>query len=230
MTDLPPGIDGGETAEAVEELPIGKERADVRRRTQVVPHPRQDDLRRPPKGRVGRIVDVAGALVIGHQQAHGGPTDFARQLDPVPRIDDRPGVHDRHRRRDLIDLPPLKEEWPQFGEEERKALVDLNLRDIRLDLREVGVVGEVERQIRREPVLHIEAALFDILPPERARLPVQLAHVNRRDRGQQLEVPAGREIAQALEHPHLANEPHHVARHRCPDGGFVPVFDVPLEL
>ena len=82
--------------------------------------PRHDDLRRPPKGRVGRIVDVAGARVIGHQQAHGGPTDLARQLDPVPRIDDRPGVHDRHRRRDLIDLPPLKEERPQFGEEERK--------------------------------------------------------------------------------------------------------------
>ena len=81
------------------------------------------------------------------------------ELGAEARVDQRARVH----RVTWTALPPgkcraLEEERTQLGIEDRKALVHLDLRTVRFDLREVRVVGEVEDQIRRDAILHVNRA------------------------------------------------------------------------
>ena len=97
----------------------------------------------------------------------------------------------------------LEEKWPELREEERKPLVHLDLRPVRLDLREVGVIGEVERQVRGDAVLEVESALRLALLAEAAGVRVERTDLDRREGRQELEVPAGRQPVQPIDQTHL---------------------------
>ena len=66
---------------------------------------------------------------------------------------------DRARKRE--DLRALDEERPKLAEEERETLVHFDLRPVRLDLRKVGVEGEVGSQIRGHPGPQGENVTFE---------------------------------------------------------------------
>ena len=57
----------------------------------------------------------------------------------------------------------LEEELALLGKEQREA-IEVHLLLIDLDLREIGVVRRVERQARRDRVLHVETPLVLRLP------------------------------------------------------------------
>ena len=82
-------------------------------------------------------------------------------------------------------------------------MVHLDLRAVGLDLREVGIVSEIERQVGCQPILEIEAALRLCGLGKPAGGGVQAADLHRRHRRQQLEVAAGGQPADPLEQPHL---------------------------
>ena len=114
------------------------------------------------------------------------------------------------------DLLAFEEERPQFRVRDRESLVDLDLLAIGFDLREVGVVGEVEREVRGEAVLHADAAFLDVVGPELAAVVFSLPP-DRRERRQQFEVAAASTGSSCRRDAHLAEVAHVVARHRRPD-------------
>ena len=65
----------------------------------------------------------------------------------------------REGRRGPVYFGSLEKKRPQLGVGDGEPWRDLDLRAVRFDLRKIGVVGEVEGQIRREPVFDIDAAL-----------------------------------------------------------------------
>ena len=146
--------------------------------------PRQDHAAAPAvvrhEGRPARRVELPGP-----SQAPAGRGDG-------------PGVDGRHGRREEVD--PLEEERPLLGVEEREPLVDPDLRDVRLDLGEVGVDRAVESDRRRGGPLQVEAGV------ERRRLAHEPLTVLAGDRllrrrrvGSRHEVPPGRKAREAAE-------------------------------
>ncbi len=114
------------------------------------------------------------------------------------------------------DLLALEEERPQLGEEERVALVGLDLRPVGLDLREVGVEREVGREVRRHAVLHVhaEVGLRGVVDVAAVGQP---AHLDGGGGRQHLQVAAHRQVTQAADRPHLRQLARDAARHRGPD-------------
>ena len=155
------------------------------------------------------------------RQTHGAPGArrvLPGQLRPDVRVHERPRVHQIDRRDELEDLRSLQEEGPQLGKEQGEALVDLDLRQVRLDLREVGVAGEIRRQVRRDAVLDVHAAFrVGAAVDEVASLAVHGAVLDGGERRQDLQVAAGGQVGHPLEHAHLRHEALDVARHRRPD-------------
>ena len=136
-------VDSRHAAVRVEELAVGHDRADVRLRVDVVAGPPDDEVRRFAEAVRVRVVELAGRLVVGHQNAERRVAGLAGELGADLRVDDGLGVDEVRAARRAEDLLSLEEERPQLGEEERVALVGLYLGAIRLDLREVGIEGEV---------------------------------------------------------------------------------------
>ena len=143
---------------------------------------------------------------------------FSRQLCAKERVDDGAGVNIRDRPVDLEDLVPFDEEGTQLWEEQGEALIDLDLRKIGLDLREVRVEGEIGNQVGGDAVLDVDTA-FGVAAAagELSGLSVQGTEVDSGESGQELEVPAGRKVGHALEHAELPHEALDVSRHWGPD-------------
>src|SRR5688500_6866645 len=89
----------------------------------------------------------------------------ARQSEPGAWIDDLPRMHGGAHRRvptragDVEQTEPFHEEGPLLAEERREALIDLDLELVAFHLAEIGVVRSVERDRRRQPVLHAHAEI-----------------------------------------------------------------------
>ena len=79
--------------------------------------------------------------------------ELSAQLEPVARVDDRPGVGHGDERGvlgvsgELEDLVALEEEGALLRVVQRVAEVDVDLAGVRLDLAEVGVGRRVEGQV-----------------------------------------------------------------------------------
>ena len=147
-------------AVVVHELAVGEDHADVRVAVEVVLDAPEDVLRRLPWSGIG-VVHFARRFVVGQEQPDRRPaSDLAGQLGAVARIDDPARLHRLRPPRDLVNFPSLEEERTQFRIVDREALVDVDLLRFRFDLREVGVVGEVERQVRVDAVLETDAAFL----------------------------------------------------------------------
>ena len=140
-------------------------------------------------------------------------------------------MHQVDRRGGGEDLLALQEERPQLRVEEREALVDLDLRLVRLDLREVGVERHVQRQIGGHAVLDAQAHLAQRASvPEAAGAGVERAGLQARERGQELEVAAPRQTGQAFEDPHLRQLSRDVGRDGRPDQRLGLLADVAADL
>ena len=223
------GVEREHPAVAVHEVAVRERRADERLRVEVEAGAADGDVGGPAERRVRRIVALARRLVVGEEHADRTAAHLAAHLPAVTRIDDGPGMDRRDRREDVEDLLPLQEERPQLGIEERKALVDVDLRQVRLDLREVGVDGEVGGQVRGDAVLQVEPGLGDVVVDKGAG-GIERAETERGDRRQDLQVAAGRQIGQPVEDSHLGEELRDVPRDRGPDDGLVLPLDRPRDL
>ena len=228
--DLEHTVEAADPAVLVHELAVGHDQTDARLRVEVVAHtPEHVGRRLAECGVVGRV-GLARRLIVGDEEADGGLANLAGNFRAVAWVDDRAGVHDRDRAGDVEDFLSLEEERTQFLEEQREALVQVDLRAVRFNLREVGVEGEVERQVRGEPVFHAEAPFLDVGVAERPGRGVAQLAADRRDGGQDLEVAAHRELTHAVERAHLREEAEHVARDRRPDDALVLALDLALDL
>ena len=223
------GVEREHPAVAVHEAAVRERRADERLRVEVEAGAADGDVGRLAERRVRRVVALARRLVVGEEHADRTAAHLAAHLPAVTRIDDGPGVDRRDRREDVKDLLPLQEERPQLGIEERKALVDVDLRQVRFDLREIGVDGEVGRQVGRDAVLQVEPGLGDVVFDERTT-GIERAETEGGDRRQDFEVAAGRQIGQPFDHPHLGEKLRDVPRDRRPDDGLVLPLDRPRDL
>ena len=211
-------VGAGHAAVHVEELAVGDERPDVRLRVEVVARPANQHPGVLAVPALAGVVPPSRRLVVGRHHPEGRVPHLAGQLGAQVRVDEGARVHEVDGRGKLEDLGPLQEEGPQLGEEEGEPLVDLDLRQVGLDLREVGVAGEVGGQVRRDAVLDVQAHLGVRAPvDQRARAPIEQLVADGGERRQDLEVAAGGEVGHALEHAHLPHEALHVARHRGPD-------------
>ena len=226
--EVPVGTD--QPAVAVEELAVGDDGAEVRLGVEVVADPSDQHVGGLLERRVRDVIEIAGRLVVGDQHPDGGLAHLAGHLAAVSGVDDGPRVHEVHRPRQAENLLSLEEERAQLGEEQREPLVHFNLRPVRLDLREVGVEGEVERQVRRQPVLEIDTALGLRLLGKPTGRRVEIADLHRRHGRQNLEIPAGRQTAHPVEQPHLGQEAGDIARERRPDDCLVLVAYLPRDL
>src|SRR6185503_10980623 len=131
-------VDGHEPAVVVHELPIREEPADVRIAIEVVLDPAEDVLSPLSKGGIEDAVGLSRPFVVGEQQAdRRSVADFSTELGPVSRIHD-PARLDRARHADEIeDFLALEKEGAQLRVLQRKALIDVDLLCVRLDLRKV---------------------------------------------------------------------------------------------
>ena len=223
-------VDPGQPAVAVEEFAVGERRADVRLGVQVVAHTADERLRGLAGCARHGIFRVARGFVVRVHHAEGRFAGFAGQLRAVPRIDDRARVHDPDRRPDVEYLGALEEERPQLRIEEVEALVHLDLGAIRLDLGKVGIERHVRREVRRDAVLEVDAALrLRIVVDEAARV-VEPPELHRRERRQNFDVAAGRQAGHPLQYAHLRKEPGNFTGHWRPDHRLVPRADTPGDL
>ena len=204
-------VNPNQPAVAVEKLPVGDDGADVRLRVQIVAGPADQHVRGPVKRTVRRVVNLARCLVVRDEHAERGLADLAGQLGAIPRVDDGPGVDEVHRPPHIEDLLPLQKERTQLGEEQWEPPVHLDLGAVGLDLREVGVVREVEDQIRRDAILQVDATLWLPRLVKATSGPVERAGLYGGDRRLDLEVTTGGQAAQPIEQPHLRQEPGDVA-------------------
>ena len=133
-----------------------------------------------------------------------------------------------HRRFDTENLGSLEEEGAKLAVEEGEALVHLDLRLVGLDLREVGVDRQVGREVRGDPVLDVDPGVRIHLPgTEGGDGRVDRSVLDRRDGGEELEIPARGDVRHPLEDPHLREETRLVARHGGPD---LVLLILPLDL
>ena len=223
-------VDGRDAAVGVQELPVGRHDPDGGFRVQIVPGAPDEYPGRLAEGVGGKVVPLAGRLVVGDQHPEGGVADLAGQLRAVPRIDDGAGVQQVDLPGQREDLLALEEEGTQLGEEQGVPLVDLDLRGVRLDLREVGVVGEVGGQVRGHPVLHVQGAFGLRLLVERPRRGVERPVPDRGDRRQNLQVAARGQVREPVEQAHLGQEAGDSAGDRGPHVGLVLAEDRPHDL
>ena len=211
-----PTVHAAHPVVVVDELPISRDRADIRVAVQVIPHAPDERLRGASERRVG-LVYPSRRLVVGHEHAHGSPADLAGELAPVTRVDHRPRVDQGGRRRGGENLLPLEEERPLLGVEQREPLVDLDLRPVGLDLRKIGVVGEVEREIRGQAVFHAYPYLAQRVFLGEVPVGRQRAGLDAGNGRQDLEIAAGGQVGQTVQHPHLRQLAGDVERYRRPD-------------
>ena len=201
-------------------------------RVEVVARPADDDAGALVEAAPPRLHPPARRLVVGEHQADRRVADLAGQLRAQVRVDERARVHEVDRSGNVEDLRPLEEERPQLGIEQREPLVDLDLRKVGLDLREVRVEREVGRQVRREAVLDVQAGLrVRAGADEPPRGVVDRLEADGGERRQELQVAARRQVRHPLEHAHLLHEAADVARHGRPDGVLlVLALDLPHDL
>ncbi len=199
-------VHAAQPAVSGQELAVGDNRPQVRLSVQVVAHPAHEHVGGLAERRVAGIVEVPRRLVVGEQQPKRGVPDLARDLSAVARVNDGPGIHEVHRPSHTEDLLAFEKEGAELGEKQRESLVHFDLRPVRFDLREIRVVGEVQGEIRREPILEIDPAFGLRLGRERGRTLVQPTRLDGGDRRQDLEVTAGRQSGHPVEEPHLREE------------------------
>ena len=204
-------IDPPQHAAAVEKLAVGEDRAEVRLGIEVVLHTADKILGRLTEAAVGLIVDVAGRLVVGGQHTHRQPAGLAGQLRAPHRVDDGSRVYEGHRTREGEDLGALDEEWPKLPEKEWESAIHLDLRPVRLDLREVGVDGEVGGQVRSDAVFDVQSRVgVGVLGYEAPGRIVERPELYGGEGREKLEVAAGREVGHPLHHAHLTHEAGHI--------------------
>ena len=170
-------------------------------------------------------------MVVGEQHPQRGLAGLSGQLGPVLRIDDGPRVHDGDRRLNPEDLGPFQKERAHLRVEEGEALVHLDLRPVRFDLRKVRVQGEVGDEVRGHAVLEVGAHLgtrLTVDDPTRAL--VERAVPERGERRLHLQVAAGRQAGHPVHDSHLRQEPGDVPRDRRPHDRLVLVPDLPDDL
>ena len=146
-------VDSADATEAAQEFPIGEERSNVRLGEEVVARSADGELRRLTECLIGAVVPSAWRLIVCHEHTERRPSDLPGQLTADSWVDDGSRVDQVDRRGELKNLSSFEKEWSQLIEEEREPLVDLYLRTVRLDLREVGIDREIGRKIRGDAVL-----------------------------------------------------------------------------
>ena len=208
-------VDAGHPVVVGAELARGHDGPEIRLGVEVVAGASEDGLRGRAVLRVRGVVETARRLVVGHDETQRGLAHLAGQLAAEAGVDDGAGVDQGHGRRGLEDLLPLEEERALLGVEQGEPLVGLDLRPVRLDLREVGVVGDVGGQVRGEAVLHAEPQLAGgVVGRVLAAAGVERAEPEPGHLGQELEVAAQRHVGQALEGAELRE----LAGHAAGDG------------
>ena len=217
LTQTELAVDAADATVAVHEFAVGRDHANMGLAVQVVPRAPHHELGVVAECRIRRI-PLAGRFVVRHQDPHRRPPDLASQLPASVRVDEGSRVDQLHRRGELEDVLALEKEGTQLRKEERVALVDVDLRLVRFDLREVGVRREVGGQVRRDAVLDVDASLrVGSLPHPVPRRAVERSVLNGGEGREDLEVAARRQVRHPFEHAHLRHEALHVTRHRRPD-------------
>ena len=210
-------VDAAHAVVVVPELARRHDGAHVRLGVEVVARPPDEGLGGGPEARVRGVVEPPRRLVVRDDDAERRPADLAGQLAAEARVDDGPRVQQGQRRGGLEDLLAFEEERALLGVEEREALVGLDLRLVRLDLREVGVVGHVRGQVRRDAVLDAHPQVAErIVVVERPARRVERAEPRAGQLGQDLQVAALRQVGEPLQDPELRQLPRHPARDRRP--------------
>ena len=215
-----PPVDPRHPAVRVEELAVGHDRADVRLRVKIVAGAPDDEVRRLAEAVIACVVELAGRRVVRDEHPERRVAGLAGQLGADLRVDDGLGVDQIRAARRAEDLLPFEKERPQLGEEQRVPLVRLDLRAVRLDLREVGIEREVGGEVRRDAVLHVEpeVGLGVVLYVAGVG---QAAELNGGRGRENLQVPAHRQAAQAAQRAHLREDARDGPCHRRPDQGLV---------
>ena len=208
---------------------VDDHRAHVRPVRQVLPHPRHREVVRGGP----RLVDRRGPHVQ-HADVGVGP-DLAGQPAAAPDVDALAVVADAdapaEEQLELARLPHreeprvLEKEGPLLREEQVEP-VEVDLLVVHLDLREVGVVRQVEGEARGHAVLQVRP---DVSEPRGAGVDIASQGLSEHV-GVQLEVPRRRHLQAAQ----LAGQRQPVqvelARQRRPVRLLVPVADVALEV
>lgn len=142
--------------------PPGVEHAEVRVPAQVTAEPGHGGpgvlLERGRAGPlVGRKQEVGESVPRGEHADHvaGRATDLPGYFDAAIGIGDRPGQDCLNRSRE--ELGAFEEERALFRIEQREASVDVEQGRVGLDLREVGVHGRVEGDVRGHSPMEIAA-------------------------------------------------------------------------
>jgi hypothetical protein len=150
-----------------------------------------------------RVVQRKIPIVERRQRRNRRPRKFARHLDGSNRRNDAAAVDEVTGRRKEFD--PVQEEWAFLGKEECLPRIDLKLRRVRFDLREVGIHGGIHRQIRRDAPPRIAAHVRPspvVRPSVAARCPVSSGG----DRGVEIHDETATHVLQADQGAGLVEE------------------------
>src|SRR5262245_40481213 len=146
-------------------LGIGRDRADVIRTAQSVGRTRNGEQLVLAGDRITAIADILGSFVGRAQDAECEAASRAGQFGAPLRIDDAASVDGNAHvavatgSGDVGETEAFHEERALLVEEHRKALIDLHLKRIALDLAEVGVDRSIERDVRGNAELSAESRI-----------------------------------------------------------------------
>jgi hypothetical protein len=150
--------------------------------------------------------------VAGGDDPHVGAAHLAGQLHAEVGVADAARVDELVRRVELLEA--VEEERPLLRVEESEALIEQDLPDVGLDLREVRLPGAVEAEVLRDPPACVEAQLRDavVRPPRGVAAAVEPLRAERR----QLQHQPAVQVVEALERAGLAEERRAGADHGSP--------------
>ena len=140
-------------------------------------------------------------------------------------------MDDRHGCGHLKDFGAFEKERSKLGKEQGESLIDLHLRAVRLDLREIGIKRQIRREIGRHTVLHVEASFgLWVTVDDATGCLIERTEPDARNRWLQLEVATSRQTSHPCKHTHLRKESGDTASDWRPDDGLVLSSYAPSDL
>jgi hypothetical protein len=146
------------------------------------------------------------ATILRHEHRVAVRAEVAGAAQPPARRGDRPRVDRLNRRGEELDA--LEKERALLGKVDGESLVRRDHRDIRLDLREIGVDRRVDGRVLVRRVLHIEPAVARrrTIDERPIAASTQLTILFRRDVRRGDDVTAARQSFESADLVEVANE------------------------
>ncbi len=156
----------------------------------------------------------SAAAILGHEHRVCRAAELAGAADAEPRRGDRPCVGHLDRR--VEEIESFQEKRAFLGIEDRKSLIDRDLRDVGLDLGKIRIDGGVDGIGGCWRPLHIEALARAqrLVGERRAEVALRQRGLLRGDIGSGDQVPRFRQARQADDRMRVADEAIRPARNR----------------